>query len=136
MKALRLHKVVWSCVVLAAACSSSKSAKPDSTTMSDAAADAAAQDSPCGAVVPTGCPNPKPSFKTDVFPVVEAKCNPCHISVGAWPLSSYDSIRDWQARILSDLTLCTMPPEDAGDSLSLTERNRILAWVTCGVPNN
>jgi hypothetical protein len=92
----------------------------------------------CGSDVTATCPNPKPSYKRDVAPILDAQCNNCHVggATGPWPLSPYEDLLHWRKQLLVSLVKCTMPPEDAGKTLSETERAKIIGWVACGAPNN
>ena len=92
----------------------------------------------CGSDVTPTCPNPKPSYEKDVAPILDAQCNNCHVggATGPWPLSPYESLFHWREQLLGSLVQCTMPPVDAGETLSATERAKIIGWVACGAPNN
>ena len=114
--------IVCASVLLVAGCSS------------DAGKD---QMTACDFVMPTSCPKEKPSFKHDVFPVLDAKCNTCHkVNSKHWPFDNYEDVSHWSSQIESDLATCAMPPEDAGETLSAKERETIIAWTLCGSPNN
>ena len=91
----------------------------------------------CGDKAPAKCPSPAPSFAKDVLPIFDARCNNCHLGEpGPWPLTDYEHIRDWRLQILQDIEGCTMPPLDAGTTLSAAERRTVLGWLVCDVPNN
>jgi hypothetical protein len=87
---------------------------------------------------PTACPQPGPSYASDVAPVLDASCNTpaCHAASGtAWPLTQFSSVADWAYPIQIDVEGCTMPPPDAG-VLTAAERQAIVDWVVCGAQNN
>jgi hypothetical protein len=93
--------------------------------------------STCGAGLPSSCPSTPPSFQTDVLPILNAKCNTCHVGGnGPWPLSDYGSVWDWRSTILTDLENCAMPPADAGAMLTAEEQGALVGWVLCGAPHN
>lgn len=86
-------------------------------------------------VAPTACPDPAPKY-ADVAPVFAAKCATCHSGAadGPWPLADYDHVASWQGEIRSQLLSCSMPPPDAGASITDEERMLILTWLRCGAP--
>ena len=92
----------------------------------------------CGSDATPTCPAPKPSYKADVVPILDAECNTCHIGgpTGPWPLSDYQSLLDWKLQVLGDMLHCTMPPEDAGHAISDADRATLIGWLACGAPNN
>ncbi len=92
----------------------------------------------CGSDETPTCPSPKPSYKADITPILNAECNTCHIGgpTGPWPLSDYQSLLDWKLQVLGDMLHCTMPPEDAGHKISDADRAKLIGWLACGAPNN
>jgi hypothetical protein len=95
----------------------------------------------CTYIDASACINPPPSYATDIAPMLDQACNStCHApGVGPWPLSNYDDVFDWADIISNDVSLCKMPPEDAGagnGQLTDTQRATLLDWVACGSPNN
>lgn len=92
----------------------------------------------CGSDATPTCPSPKPSYKADVTPILDAECNTCHIGgpTGPWQLSDYQSLLDWKLQVLGDMLHCTMPPEDAGRAISDADRATLIGWLACGAPNN
>lgn len=82
------------------------------------------------------CPGASPSFGKDVFPIIQAKCNDCHVGGAGkpWPLDNWEDIAHWKNPLFHELTACTMPPADAGNQLTVEERKTILEWVACGTP--
>jgi hypothetical protein len=98
--------------------------------------DGSTQGGGCGDPAPT-CPSPKPSYASDVVPILEAKCNNCHVGEpGPWPLTDYQSVVDWRIQIIQDIEGCTMPPLDGGTTLSANERHTVLGWLVCGAQKN
>jgi hypothetical protein len=93
----------------------------------------------CLGTPPKSCPATVPSYKTDVIPVLTAKCNNCHVGGrGPWPLTNHTDIVDWLPQIQSDVEHCSMPPTnlDGGVALTAEERELLLGWALCGAPNN
>src|SRR5260221_8507740 len=103
----------------------------------DAPSESAIDASPCGSKGSAICPSPPPSYRTDIVPILDAKCNGCHVGgAGPWPLTDHGSGVDWRASIRSDVEGCPMAPADAGAGLSSMERIALLGWLACGAPNN
>lgn len=90
----------------------------------------------CEIAAPTACPSPAPSYRTDVEPIVRARCVSCHYGQvgGPWPLNSYDHVSDWRDTIRSAMLDCSMPPPEDGLTMSERERVTILEWIRCGMP--
>lgn len=89
----------------------------------------------CEATLPTACPEPKPTFKQDVLPIIKQRCSACHDGRGEqWPLVDYSHVSDWYDLIRTQISQCTMPPPDAGVEMPTSERETILEWIRCGVP--
>lgn len=53
---------------------------------------------------------------------------------GPRPLDTYGHISDWQREVRDELVRCTMPPADAGVVFPAEERDAILTWLRCGLP--
>jgi hypothetical protein len=137
-------------LALSASCSSTRSAGTAAAVeQADADVNAADRDANveasldevatgCRVVLPP-CPDPAPSYVNDVAPILDAKCNTCHVpELGRpWPLTNYADVHDWSYSILSDIARCTMPPVDAGTpALTAAEEIAVLGWVICGAPDN
>lgn len=99
-------------------------------------------------------PQPTPgfaSFAEDVMPIFEAKCVPCHGSMGGWDGTSYDAVMttgdnaptviasDAENSILAQKIIgeqtygSIMPP--AG-KMTNSEIQLILDWISAGAPDN
>lgn len=89
----------------------------------------------CLAVAPTACPTPAPTY-SDVAPIFQASCAECHDGRlnGPWPFTDYGHIFDWYDEIRSDLLDCSMPPPRSRHSLTSENRQMILTWIRCGLP--
>jgi len=71
-----------------------------------------------------------------VVPIFQNRCIICHSGTndGPWPLTTYQHVADWQDIIRDQLLHCTMPPLDAGISITSDERMKILEWIRCALP--
>jgi mono/diheme cytochrome c family protein len=99
-------------------------------------------------------PKPTPgvsSFGDDVMPILEAKCIPCHGSMGGWDGTSYEAVMstgdnaptvipgDIKNSLFAQKILGThekgtiMPP---GGKMTSTEIQLILDWIESGAENN
>jgi hypothetical protein len=89
----------------------------------------------CDVVAPEACGNAALRFD-DVKPLFETHCVPCHYGQlgGPWPMKSYMDVADWHDIVRDDLVNCSMPPEDAGTTMTTAERALILDWLRCGFP--
>jgi uncharacterized membrane protein len=89
----------------------------------------------CDAIAPDFCDKPTLRF-VDVQPLFEIYCVTCHYGQagGPWPLKSHMDIADWTDVVRDDLVDCSMPPADAGTSMTREERALILDWLRCGAP--
>ncbi len=91
------------------------------------------------------CPTPPPSWKTDVQPLVEAYCLPCHGNGGPAfaqvPLATYQDVFDNRTRAWEQIYQCLMPNMDASlPAMSFPtaeQRQTMITWLDpCGAPNN
>jgi mono/diheme cytochrome c family protein len=91
------------------------------------------------------------SFSNDVMPIFEAKCIPCHGTLGGWDGTTYDSVMtsgdnaptvipgNTESSLLAQKILGThdegtiMPP---GGKMTNGEIQLILDWITAGAPYN
>lgn len=82
-----------------------------------------------------------PSFKNQVFPLIQSKCNmkECHADRGGGaPYTSHEAIKLRGKKIVKRITNINgiMPPIQSGIKLSVEEKNLIKTWVEMGMPNN
>lgn len=82
-----------------------------------------------------------PSFKNQVFPLIQSKCNAkeCHANKGgSTPYTSYDAIKLKGKKIVKRITNINgiMPPVQSGIKLTKEEITVIKTWVAMGMPNN
>lgn len=89
----------------------------------------------CNATAPTSCPTPMPRY-ADIAPIIDARCAGCHGAnwAGPWPLTEYRHVKDWADGIRGHMLACTMPPRDSGYMIQDDERQKILTWIRCGLP--
>jgi hypothetical protein len=90
----------------------------------------------CHVEPPTECPEPPPRY-ADVQPIFHERCGgDCHTGApgSEWPLDTYGHVADWYDVIRDELRDCSMPPLDAGVSITTEERQVILTWILCGFP--
>jgi hypothetical protein len=100
-------------------------------TPADGGVDVAA----CTVEAPTVCPDPPPRY-ADVAPLFQSRCVPCHYGApgGPWPLLQYQHIADWSDIVRGMVLDCSMPPPDGGVTMTNGEREAILTWILCGLP--
>lgn len=89
----------------------------------------------CDVTAPTRCPEPPPRY-ADVEPIFQQRCVGCHYGMpdGPWPLTSYGHVASWANEIRGQVLACTMPPPEEGVPMTVEEREAILTWIRCGVP--
>jgi hypothetical protein len=101
--------------------------------------DGGAGASSCPDERPASCPNPAPSWATDVAPIFSGYCAYCHgpngIAATVDQFTTYDVIYGDRQAILDQVNLCRMPT-DAGIPLPEDLRATLLTWLVCGAPNN
>lgn len=105
----------------------------------DATSDAGDAGAPCLPPTSMVCLEPSPSFANDIVPILDTRCNTCHdgnIPDGPWPLHDLGDVLEWKGLVIESLLDCTMPPPDSGTTLPEVERQRLLAWIACGTPDN
>ncbi|MFT3926726.1 MAG: hypothetical protein QM778_29545 [Myxococcales bacterium] len=89
----------------------------------------------CDVVLPTSCPSPAPTYDRDVKQIIARRCGSCHDGRGEqWPLVDYSHVADWYDLLREQMSKCTMPPPDAGIEMPTSERETILEWIRCDVP--
>jgi hypothetical protein len=92
----------------------------------------------CPNDLPESCPSPAPGWKSDVAPVIAARCASCHEEGGAaskQPLTSHAQVYSRKGAVLNQIYGCNMPPEGA-TPLTAAERLAIEAWLVCGAPDD
>ena len=92
---------------------------------------------PCPNDLPASCPPGAPSYKTDIVPLIQLRCFPCHAPGGqaGRPLNSYGALFAQRGSVLDQVDNCIMPPPTA-PALAATERAVLLVWLVCNAPNN
>jgi hypothetical protein len=93
----------------------------------------------CPPPASTTCIDPAPSFANDIAPILDSRCNNCHdpnVPEAPWPLIDYGDVFAWSISIGGDVATCAMPPAGSGTVLPEPERQKILAWIVCGSPDN
>jgi hypothetical protein len=129
-----------STLVLVAACPDPKGNDPNVPDRVPDGADVVSRAAQCPPALPTSCPQ-TPSYSTEIAPLVQRTCLPCHSSGGVAAdrdLSNYRNLVRLETTNLVQVNGCIMPPPDAGAdaALSLDERVELLQWFVCGSPNN
>jgi hypothetical protein len=138
-------------VLLALAACSSTAASPGEQ------GDAAADGSETCPIYPKdpSCTDPKspPSYASDIAPIIQARCSPCHfpggIAAGAgaqYNFSVYANVDNAETAILNALAMCSMPPihgypafgiaPNTVGAISTAQVDTFVDWFECGAPNN
>ncbi|HEX4477509.1 MAG TPA: hypothetical protein VH142_20610 [Polyangiaceae bacterium] len=139
---MRTRLAWWVSLIVLAGCSSdggtdSTRTEPDTTTPIDGDSGSIVIASACAPSIPKKCPSDAPMYTADVLPILEARCTTCHNTKdGPWPLTDYQEVVDWRSQVLGDLAGCTMPPADAGVTLSSDERETLITWLVCGAKHD
>ena len=92
----------------------------------------------CPKDTPSSCPQPAPSYATDVSSIIETYCNDCHSPTGQAPdrpFQTYSQVFARRTSILSFTASCQMPPSDFPQPTE-AERVALLGWLACGAPDN
>jgi hypothetical protein len=85
---------------------------------------------------PSACPTPAPSFTTDVLPLIQTNCTPCHGPGQQVPtLNDYASVMAAATRVSMQVFQCRMPPAPRAP-LTSEERQTLFSWLVCGVRDN
>jgi hypothetical protein len=103
----------------------------------------AAPNAPCSATLPppSSCAS-VPSYASQIRPIIARSCVPmCHEGGGTSSdrnLTTYANVSNIGISILTPVINCTMPPADAGADaqITATEREEILQWLVCRLPDN
>lgn len=88
---------------------------------------------------------PEPTYHRDIAPLVEAKCNNCHVEGGIAPfaLASYEDLKALAPAVRASVVMKTMPPWPASNECadylgnrSLTDEqiDQLVQWIDNGMP--
>jgi hypothetical protein len=104
---------------------------------------------PCPNDLKNDCVKPVPSYKTDIMPILESRCTPCHFGGGIeaeiYNFSTYAGVDNADIAIQGEIYACEMPPVDGipeagikpgSPPLSDAQRATLWNWLVCGAPNN
>jgi hypothetical protein len=98
-----------------------------------------AADAACSLKVPASCLSPAPSYRTDIQPIVDRSCGPCHlpggVSAAKHDFSTYAGIYSQRGTVLGFVSTCAMPLAGA-PPLPHADGETLLDWLTCGAPQN
>jgi|SRR5580700_1434726 hypothetical protein len=119
--------------------------------------DAASDGSEACPVYPknASCTDPKspPSYASDIVPIIQARCSPCHLPGGIaatagaqYDFSVYANVDNAETAILNELATCSMPPINGYPAfgiapmtvpgISTEQVDTFVDWFECGAPNN
>jgi hypothetical protein len=86
------------------------------------------------------CPDPAPSYATDIKPIIDKYCVGCHSPGGVEanrPLIPWAELNARYGSVLQRVYFfCSMPPADAPQLTDPTERETLLGWLECMAPDN
>jgi hypothetical protein len=122
--------LVSAALVVLAACTSSSGGSSSSGSSSGATT--------CPDDLPAACPTNAPTYTTDIAPIVQASCTPCHAPGGTESgrlLTTYAGISAQSGSALNQVYACRMPPLGS-PRLSAADRTALMAWLVCGAPND
>jgi hypothetical protein len=74
------------------------------------------------------CSGAVKSYKTDVAPIIRTYCAGCHSN-----LSTYASLSADRNNVSGQIESGSMP---RGGSLTTTQKDAVLCWISSGAPNN
>jgi uncharacterized membrane protein len=117
------HLLASLAAAVAVACSSSSS-------------DAPASSSQC--VVAPACPDGGvPSYASEIAPIIQDECVPCHSpnGIGGFSETTYADVYNQFGSMLSQVNACLMPPAN-GPPMTNAQRVALTAWLRCGAPDN
>jgi hypothetical protein len=84
------------------------------------------------------CPDAgAPSYQTQIVPILQASCIPCHGPSGTagYDEDTYADVYNQFGSMLSFVNDCEMPPLN-GPELSNADRITLTEWLRCGAPDN
>jgi uncharacterized membrane protein len=78
-----------------------------------------------------------PSYQTDIAPILQQDCIPCHSPTGpaGFDMTTYAEVYGEFGSILSQVAVCQMPPLNA-PTMTDAQRTTLTAWLKCGAPDN
>jgi hypothetical protein len=89
---------------------------------------------------PPVCPDSQPSYAGEVSAIIQTYCVGCHGPGGQEanrPFGTWSDIDShaYAGPMQRQLLACQMPPADAPQP-SDQDKETLIAWLTCGAPNN
>jgi hypothetical protein len=111
---------------------------PSNEGASDAGTSTGLCPSDIPALSPDGsCPMPTPSYQTDIVPILERDCIPCHGPTGTagHDETTYAEVANQAGPIFDQVSACLMPTAGS-PQLTATERLTLLDWLVCSAPDN
>jgi hypothetical protein len=86
------------------------------------------------------CPDPVPSYSGEVSAIIQTYCVDCHGPGGQESIRPFATWQDINAHAYAgpmqrQVLGCLMPPADA-PPLPDAQKQALVAWLTCGAPNN
>ena len=86
------------------------------------------------------CPDPAPSYATDVSPIFQTYCVRCHGPGGVEfnkPLTTWAEANSRYGAVLQQVFyFCAMPPATEPQLTDPAQRAALLGWLMCMAPNN
>jgi|HubBroStandDraft_1064217.scaffolds.fasta_scaffold280726_2 hypothetical protein len=95
------------------------------------------------------CVHPVPSYTTDIVPILQSRCAPCHFNGGIeaalYDFSTYAGVDNADIAIQAEIYACKMPPVDGipeagvkpgSPPLTDAQRATLWNWLVCGAHNN
>jgi len=77
------------------------------------------------------------TYSGSIAPMLASNCNNCHKAGGISPdLTAYTNVFANKARIKARAIDGNPTPMPTGGLMSLTNRNKLSAWIAAGAPNN
>jgi hypothetical protein len=92
----------------------------------------------CPRQIPS-CPSPPPSFVSEVNPIIQSVCVPCHGPGGIEAVRPYLTYEDMAQygpfqTMYQQVLSCLMP--EAPQMLTTAQRQRLLEWFACCEPDD
>ncbi len=85
---------------------------------------------------PAACPTTMPSYQTDVAPILQRDCIPCHATnTGGKDETTWTLVSGQEEGIFVQVGNCLMPPTGS-PQLTTADRTTLLDWLVCGAPDN